>query len=54
MKHDASVLMAFSPHFAVSFLVRNKTDGWKSLSGMVLAFTGVEAIFATMGSFSRR
>lgn len=38
--HDASVLKAFSPTHAVNFFLRNKTEGWKSLGGILLAFTG--------------
>lgn len=53
-KHDASVLKAFSPYFAGAYFVRNKTDGWKSLGGILLAFTGVEALFADLGAFSKR
>ncbi|KAL8648546.1 MAG: hypothetical protein Q9210_004926 [Variospora velana] len=52
--HDHSVLKALSPAFAGQYLVRNKTDGWRSLGGILLAFTGVEALFADMGAFSRR
>lgn len=52
--HDHSVLKAFSPYFAGHYLVRNKTEGWKSLGGILLAFTGVEALFADLGAFSRR
>lgn len=52
--HDASVLKAFSPYFAGAYLVRNGTDGWKSLGGILLAFTGVEALFADLGAFSRK
>lgn len=52
--HDHSVLKAFSPAYAGQYLVRNKTDGWRSLGGILLAFTGVEALFADMGAFSRR
>ena len=37
---DHSVLKAFSPYFAGAYLVRNRTDGWKSLGGILLAFTG--------------
>ncbi|KAI9829737.1 MAG: hypothetical protein M1826_005480 [Phylliscum demangeonii] len=51
--YDHSVLRAFSPYFAGHYLVRNKTEGWKSLSGVLLAFTGVEALFADLGAFSR-
>ena len=50
---DHSVLKAFSPYFAGAFFVRNKTEGWKSLGGVLLAFTGVEALFADLGAFSR-
>lgn len=53
-KYDASVLKAFSPYFAGQFFVRNKTDGWLSLGGILLAFTGVEALFADLGAFSQR
>lgn len=52
--HDHSVLKAFSPAYAGQYLVRNKTDGWRSLGGILLAFTGVEALFADLGAFSRR
>lgn len=34
--------------------MRNGTDGWRSLGGILLAFTGVEALFADLGAFSRR
>ncbi|MCJ1471949.1 hypothetical protein MMC13_000591 [Lambiella insularis] len=51
---DHSVLKAFSPYFAGAYLVRNRTDGWKSLGGILLAFTGVEALFADLGAFSMR
>lgn len=48
------MLKAFNPYYAGLYLVRNKTDGWKSLGGILLAFTGVEALFADLGAFSRR
>lgn len=54
VEHDHSVLKAFSPVFAGQYLMRNKSDGWKSLGGILLAFTGVEALFADLGAFSRR
>ena len=53
-RHDYTVLKAFSPYFAGSYLVRNGHDGWKSLGGLLLAFTGVEALFADLGAFSKR
>ena len=52
--HDHSVLKAFSPYFAGLYFARNKSEGWKSLGGMLLAFTGVEALFADLGAFSKR
>jgi KUP system potassium uptake protein len=52
--YDHSILKAFSPFFAGDFLVRNKTEGWHMLGGILLAFTGVEALFADLGAFSRR
>lgn len=51
---DHSVLKAFSPYYAGSFFVRNRTEGWKMLGGILLAFTGVEALFADLGAFSKR
>ena len=54
VKFDHSVLKAFSPYFAGKYLVRNGTDGWRSLGGLLLAFTGVEALFADLGAFSKR
>ncbi|KAL8736082.1 MAG: hypothetical protein Q9181_002568 [Wetmoreana brouardii] len=45
---------AFSPAFAGQYLIRNKTEGWRSLGGILLAFTGVEALFADLGAFTRR
>ncbi len=54
VEHDHSVLKALSPAYAGQYLVRNKTHGWRSLGGILLAFTGVEALFADMGAFSRR
>lgn len=52
--HDASVLRAFSPYYAGLWFVRNKTEGWKNLGGILLCFTGVEALFADLGAFSKR
>lgn len=52
VSYDHSVLKAFSPHHAITYLTRNGYDGWKSLGGLLLAFTGVEALFADIGAFS--
>ncbi|EFE42937.1 hypothetical protein TRV_02302 [Trichophyton verrucosum HKI 0517] len=50
--YDHTVLKAFSPTYAVSFLLRNGLSGWRSLGGVLLSFTGVEALFADLGAFS--
>ncbi|KAI5800827.1 potassium transporter-domain-containing protein [Pyronema domesticum] len=54
VKHDWTVLKAFSPYFAGNFFDRNGSEGWKRLGGLLLAFTGVEALFADLGAFSAR
>lgn len=53
-QYDHSVLRAFSPYYAGMYFMRNKEEGWKSLGGLLLAFTGVEALFADLGAFSKR
>ncbi|CZR54345.1 probable potassium transporter 8 [Phialocephala subalpina] len=53
-KFDHTVLKAFSPYFAGTYLMRNGEEGWRSLGGLLLAFTGVEALFADLGAFSKR
>lgn len=52
--HDHTVLKAFSPYFAGSYLVRNGDAGWRSLGGILLSFTGCEILFADIGAFTRR
>ncbi|KAL9115655.1 MAG: hypothetical protein Q9227_000023 [Pyrenula ochraceoflavens] len=51
---DATVFKAFNPGYAFNYLIQNKESGWRSLGGILLAFTGVEALFADLGAFSRR
>jgi KUP system potassium uptake protein len=53
-KFDPSVFKAFSPYLAGNFLVRNGRDGWVMIGGILLAFTGCEALFADLGAFSKR
>ncbi|KAH7109823.1 potassium transporter-domain-containing protein [Dendryphion nanum] len=53
-KYDYLVLKAFNPVYAFQYLIFNKHQGWRSLGGILLAFTGVEALFADIGAFSRR
>ncbi|KAL4860573.1 hypothetical protein BDV12DRAFT_97272 [Aspergillus spectabilis] len=52
-KYDAGVFVALNPGLAFSFLARHGEQGWRMLSGTLLAFTGVEALFADLGAFSR-
>ncbi len=52
--YDAGVFRAFDPGYAFEFLIRNGEQGWRMLGGILLAFTGVEALFADLGAFSRR
>lgn len=54
VEHDWTVLRAFNPGYAFIYLIRHKTEGWRSLGGVLLCFTGVEALFADLGAFSRR
>ena len=54
IKFDAGVWMAWNPAEAIGYLQRHGTDGWRSLGGVLLAFTGVEALFADLGAFSMR
>ncbi|WVW86517.1 potassium uptake protein [Kwoniella bestiolae CBS 10118] len=54
VKYDASVFKAFYPYYAFDFLIRHKEEGWRRLGGVLLAFTGVEALFADLGAFSKR
>lgn len=53
-KYDATVFKAFNPGLGFEFLSRNKEEGWKMLGGILLAFTGLEALFADLGAFSRQ
>ncbi|KAI5463153.1 potassium transporter-domain-containing protein [Mariannaea sp. PMI_226] len=54
VEYDHTVLKAFSPHYAFLYLNRTGTEGWKSLGGLLLAFTGVETLFADLGAFGQR
>ncbi|RMZ91492.1 hypothetical protein DV736_g1266, partial [Chaetothyriales sp. CBS 134916] len=53
-KHDAGVFKAFNPYEGFDFLIRYGEEGWRKLGGILLSFTGVEALFADLGAFSRR
>lgn len=54
VNYDAGVFKAFNPGEAFDYLVRHGESGWHALGGVLLAFTGVEALFADLGAFSMR
>ncbi len=51
---DAGVFKAFNPGYAFMFLIRHGEEGWRTLGGILLAFTGLEALFADLGAFSQQ
>lgn len=54
VKYDASVFQAFNPGLGFKYLIRHGEHGWRTLGGVLLSFTGVEALFADLGAFSRK
>ena len=47
------VLKALSPSYAFDFLFHSGSTGFFALASVVLAITGVEALYADMGHFGR-
>lgn len=47
------ILKAFSPHYVFDYFIRNKGAGFERLGGVLLAITGVEALYADLGHFNR-
>src|SRR5262249_55452915 len=47
------VLKALSPSYGFDFLAHGEPTGFFALTSVVLAFTGVEALYADMGHFGR-
>ncbi|CAL5354518.1 unnamed protein product [Camellia sinensis] len=54
IRHYPSIFKAISPHYIVSFFLRNGKEGWLLLGGTVLCITGSEALFADLGHFNRK
>ena len=50
---NPEVLQALNPSYAVSFFVHYKTISFFALGAVVLAITGVEALYADMGHFGK-
>ncbi len=50
----AAILMAISPHYAVTFLMTHSVLGFVVLGSVFLTVTGAEALYADMGHFGRK
>ena len=48
------VLKALSPHYAIQFFAENGRAGFFTLSSVILALTGAEALYADMGHFGKK
>jgi len=51
---NPTVLLAFSPHYGLSFLVTHGVIGFMTLGAVFLAVTGAEALYADLGHFGKR
>ena len=51
--HNPIIFEAFSPHYAIEFMLRNGIAGFFVLSEVVLCATGGEALYADMGHLGR-
>ena len=51
---DPHILVAMSPHYAVSFFLRNGFHGFVVLGSVFLVVTGGEALYADMGHFGKK
>jgi len=54
LRHDWSMLAAFNPIYAISFLVSHAGLGFVVLGSVFLTVTGAEALYADMGHFGRK
>ena len=51
--HNPEVLRGLDPRYGFAFLTRNGLAGFTILGGVILAVTGVEALYADMSHFGR-
>ncbi|CAG8626206.1 5763_t:CDS:2, partial [Ambispora gerdemannii] len=51
---NPSVMKAYNPYYAFDFFIRKDSAGFHVLGGVLLCITGVEALYADLGHFSRR
>ncbi len=49
----AAIFKALSPHYMFLYWRDEGQTGWAVMSGVLLCITGVEAMFADLGHFSR-
>lgn len=49
-----AVLLALSPHYAVTFVIHDGLTAFLAFGSVFLAVTGAEALFADMGHFGRK
>ncbi|MBY0332121.1 MAG: potassium transporter Kup [Acetobacteraceae bacterium] len=49
-----SILVAFSPHYAIEFCLHYRIAAFVAMGSVVLAVTGAEALYADMGHFGAR
>ncbi|CAN6323419.1 unnamed protein product [Urochloa humidicola] len=49
-----AIQRAFNLKYIIDYFRRNKKKGWVSLGGILLCFTGTEALFSDLGYFSIR
>ena len=54
IQDGAQILMAISPHYAVTFLSTHALLGFVVLGSVFLCVTGAEALYADMGHFGRK
>ncbi|RIA90238.1 putative potassium transporter [Glomus cerebriforme] len=47
------IFKAFNPYYIFDYFIRTKGVGFESLGGVLLAITGVEALYADLGHFNR-
>ena len=50
----AAIFEALSPHWMFKYWADDGQTGWAVMSGVLLCITGVEAMYADLGHFSRR
>ena len=53
VSYDTSIFEALSPYWAFKYFADDPDQAWRSLSSILLSFTGVEALFADLGHFDR-